>query len=258
MTVSASARQLLVTPSHQTWHAHACHASPARHSEVMSLSTAIRHFQEQRKVYGTGAALHDVQVRSISKVMPLQILRGMTAVLSDVDPRMFDATGYQTRFATREELLRAVEDPEIAAEMSREFVEAALAKGDEAYAIFEGEKLVSMGWYSNQPTDISDDLVLHFDPAWVYMYKGYTLVSHRGKRLHGIGMSLALRAYTERGSRGLISYVKSNNFSSLRSIARMGYRLFGDVYAVQAFGRVMTWATRGCAPYQFRLEKRPS
>jgi hypothetical protein len=115
---------------------------------------------------------------------------------------------------------------------------------------------VSIGWYSNKPTQVSDELVLHFDRAWMYMYKGYTLKSHRGKRLHGVGMSRALCAYSERGFRGLISYVNSTNFESLRSTERMGYRIFGDVYIAKAIGRAVTWSTPGCAAYKFRVERR--
>jgi hypothetical protein len=89
----------------------------------------------------------------------------------------------------------------------------------------------------------------------MYMYKGYTLKSHRGKRLHGIGMCRALYAYTEQGYRGLISYVKSTNFESLRSTQRMGYRIFGDVYIAETI-RPLSWATPGCAAYKFRVEKR--
>jgi hypothetical protein len=117
--------------------------------------------------------------------------------------------------------------------------------------------VAAFGWYSNQPTAIGGDLVLRFDPSWVYMYKGYTLPTYRGKRLHGVGMTLALRAYTGRGARGLISYVKSSNFQSLRSTEKMGFRIFGDIYVLRALGRVLTWATPGCQPYRFQLDWSP-
>jgi hypothetical protein len=220
----------------------------------MKLPSAVKRVRENAAAFGAAAALHDVQLKAVNRLVPVQILKGMTCVLGDVDPRMFEARGFQTRFASREELLRAASDPEVAAEMDAAFVQDALTRGDDCFGIFDGERLASFGWYSNQPTAIAGDLCLHFDPSWVYMYKGYTLKDYRGKRLHGVGMSLALRAYTGRGARGLISYVKSNNFQSLRSIHRMGYRMFGDVYAVRAVGRVFTWASPGCQPYGFRLQ----
>jgi hypothetical protein len=218
---------------------------------AMNLSHAFRQVVDNAKSFGTYAAIHDLQQRAVNRVVPFQILKGMTAVLPDINPGLFETGGFVARFATKGELLDKA-TPEY--EMTREMIEAALHKGDQCFAIFDGDRLASFGWYSNQPTNISEELVLHFDPAWVYMYKGFTHPDYRGKRLHGIGMSLALRSYTDGGSRGLISYVNSNNFQSLRSIERMGYRIFGDIYLARLLGRPVTWATPGCKPYGFRLE----
>jgi hypothetical protein len=217
----------------------------------MNLARVFRHTVDNAKAFGTTAALHDLQQRALNRIVPFQILKGMTAVLPDINPKLFDPGSFTARFARREEVLGHC-SPEF--EMSADFAREALDKGDECFGIFDGDRMASFGWYSNKPTHISDGMVLHFHPAWVYMYKGFTHPDHRGKRLHGIGMSLALHSYTERGSRGLISYVKSNNFQSLRSIERMGYRIFGDIYLARVMGRAVTWSTPGCRPYGFRLE----
>lgn len=219
----------------------------------MDVISVVRKLGEDARQFGLGAAMHEVQCGALNKVIDFKILRGMTAVLDDIAPDLLTAPGYQARFASRDELLAAAATPEVAAEMTPAFVDRALAKGDECYALFDGDRLVSFGWYSNAPTRVSADLVLHFDPAWIYMYKGYTLKDYRGQRLHGIGMSLTLEAYTGRGRRGLISYVKSTNYRSLRSIARMGYRIFGDVYVARLRDRTWTWASPGCTRYQFEV-----
>jgi hypothetical protein len=199
--------------------------------------------------FGRRAALHDLEHRLVNRLVPFQVLKGMTATVDEIDRTLLDAGRLEARFATHDELSAAMAVPEIAEEMTGDFIEQALARGDECFGIFDGPQLVSLGWYSNQPTRLSEALTLHFDRAWMYMYKGYTLRSHRGKRLHGIGMTNALYAYTRRGSRGLISYVRSTNFQSLRSTERMGYRIFGAIYIA---GR-RTWATPGCATYDFRV-----
>jgi RimJ/RimL family protein N-acetyltransferase len=138
--------------------------------------------------------------------------------------------------------------------MSREFAEDALDRGDRCFSLFDGARMVSFGWYARQPTLISSGLLLHFDPAWVYMYRGYTLPAYRGQRLHGTGMALALREHARRGARGLITYVRSTNFASLRSVERMGYRGFGELYLARVLGRVETWTSPGCAEHGFHLE----
>jgi hypothetical protein len=211
---------------------------------------------EVAKNFGRRAAVHDLQQRLVNRLVPFQVLKGMTATVDEIDQSLLDAGGLQTRFVTRAELRAAASVAEVADEMSLDFIDEAIAHGDECFGIFDGRELVSFGWYSNQPTQISDSLTLCFDRAWMYMYKGYTLRSHRGKRLHGIGMSLALHAYTQRGSRGLISYVRSTNFQSLRSTERMGYHIFGEIYIAEPAGRPLIWATPGCAAYDFRVERR--
>jgi len=209
---------------------------------------------EVAKHFGRRAALHDLQHRLVNRLVPFQVLEGMTATVDEIDRSLLDAGGLEPRFATRAELLAATAIPEIAEEMTVDFIEQAMTRGDECFGIFDGPRLVSLGWYSNQPTQLSDTLTLHFDRAWMYMYKGYTLRSHRGKRLHGIGMTNAAFAYTRRGSRGLISYVRSTNFQSLRSTERMGYRIFGEIYIAEAMGRPLIWASPGCAAFGFRVE----
>lgn len=218
----------------------------------MNLTRAIRHVRQSAKAFGPSAAAHDLAYRGMNRVTPFQILRGMTAIPADLNPELLIVPqGFESRFASKVSLLEAAEEQY---EMSADFVESALAKGDDCLAIYDHDRLASFGWYSSQPTRISDQLVLHFDPSWVYMYKGFTHPDYRGKRLHGIGMALAAQSYAKRGFRGLISYVASNNFQSLRSVERMGYRTFGDIYVAGAPGHSLIWATPGCRRHDFHLE----
>src|SRR5438128_3428530 len=98
-------------------------------------------------------------------MLPIRILLGMTAMLDDVDRTLFDTGEFAVRVAAADELRAAAGDPGWAAEMPRSFVDRALARGDECAGIFDGKRLVSIGWYSRTPTPISSSLVLHFDPA---------------------------------------------------------------------------------------------
>jgi hypothetical protein len=231
--------------------------STPKHSRLLAPFHAIAsRTREVAKSFGRRAAAHELGNRIVNRVVPFQVLKGMTATADGIDKSLLDAGELRSRFVARDELCAAAAVPEVAEEMSGGFIDEATGRGDECFGIFDGSQLVSFGWYSNQPTPISDQLALHFDRAWMYMYKGYTLRSHRGKRLHGIGMSQALFAYAKRGARGLISYVRSTNFQSLRSTERMGYQIFGEVYVAEAMGRPLTWATRGCAEYDFRVERR--
>jgi hypothetical protein len=140
--------------------------------------------------------------------------------------------------------------------MTSEFVTDALSKGDRCLGILDGGTLVAYTWYSHLPTRIFPaDLVLHFDESYVYLYKAFTRTPYRGRRLHGIGKTLALQEYLSLGFRGLLSAVEYLNFSSLKSVKRIGGRLFGSIYVSGAFGHYLVYRSRGCRRFGFRLER---
>ena len=221
----------------------------------MGVQRLLNEFKATAATHGAAAALHDFAVQCANRVGDVQILKGMTAALRDVtDPAFFEAPGYECRFATADELMPYAETGEH--EFSIAFVRRAFGRGDRCYAIFDEGGLASHGWYSNAPTPVDAHFDLHYDPAYTYMYKGFTAPAHRGRRLHAIGMCRALREATHEGKRGLVSYVHSHNFASLRSTHRMGYRIFGTVVAVRKGPLAFVHASRGCDPYAFRLVRR--
>ena len=219
----------------------------------MGIGKAVGYIRDRVNKYGVSATLHDLQCRLVNQLVQFHILRGMTVRVQDVrDRSLFEARGFEARFVGEEELWKYAR--ERAHEITAEFLGSALARGDRCYALFDGETLAAYGWYSDLRTPLDEHFVLHFGSGWTYMYKGYTMAAYRGKRLHAVGMCGALRALTDEGRKGLISCVASNNFASLHSVTRMGYRIFGDVYLLRAAGRSFSYATRGCHPYGFWVE----
>lgn len=213
---------------------------------------AVDYLSDTARQYGIGAVLHDLQCRLLNKLAYFEVLKGMTVRVENVrDPGLFDAHGYQCRFADAAELQRLAQDD--AHQISPDFLRHALARGDRCYALFDGARLAAYGWYTDRPAPLDEHFALYFDPGWTYMYKGYTLPAWRGQRLHAVGMCRALRALTDEGRNGLISCVASNNFASLQSVTRMGYRIFGQAYLLRAAGWSMTYATAGCRAYRFRV-----
>ena len=204
--------------------------------------------------FGFARELHDLVVKGINLFAVFKILRAVT--IGCVKPELTKCPDpYRPSFLSAKQLREFALDRKNG--MSERFVEEALSKGDECYGIFDGDRLASYGWYSFRPTRIDPpDLVLCFDPEYVYMYKGFTHVRYRGQRLHAIGMTLALKHYLERGYKGLVSYVESNNFDSLKSVSRMGYEEFGSIYLMRAFGRYFTHVSPGCERFGFAVEER--
>jgi hypothetical protein len=140
-------------------------------------------------------------------------------------------------------------------ELSTTFLDEAFAKGDECFGIVVGNRLAAYGWYAFGATRIHPrDLVLRVSNRYVYMYKGFTHPSHRGRRLYTIGMNLALAHYLGRGFAGMASYVESNNFRALQSTRRMGFATLGTVALLRIFGLYVTCASPGCRKLGLRIE----
>jgi hypothetical protein len=200
--------------------------------------------------HGPRATLHLACIRLVNLVLPFKILRGMYA--SRVEPALL-ACPYRPAFLPAKALADFAQDP--ATELSLQFLDEALGAGDECYAICDGKELAAYGWYSTRPTPAaSPELLLHFAPGYVYMYKGFTLPRYRGQQLHAIGKTRALRHYLSKGYDGMLSHVESTNFDSLKSAARMGAEMFGSIYVVRIFGRHFAFSSPGCRRFDFRIE----
>jgi hypothetical protein len=202
-------------------------------------------------MYGVRRALYSAALKVINMVVLYKILR--CVCVDCVDPDFLQYPGNLTvGFLSEPMIRRFAADDENG--MSRAFVEEALAKGDECYGILSQNTLVSYGWYSKQPTRIDPpELLLEYSKDYIYMYKGYTRIDSRGQRLHGIGMTLALQHYISNGRKGIVSYIEADNFASLNSSLRMGYRIFGSIYIVRVLGASLSYRTSGCRKFDFRV-----
>lgn len=214
----------------------------------------IKYVRDTVTRYGVQAAATNIAYRAACKVIDVTILKGVSLTNNSLDRTYVEEdAGYRWRFLDGDTLRRAVRRRGAALEMDEAFLDDALARGDRCYGALDGDTIAAYGWYSTIPTPITDDMILHFDSAYAYMYKGYTLREYRGKRLHGIGMARAMDAYVREGRRGLVSVVDAANFASLRSCYRLGYRSFGQLVYARIAGRYFTYATGGCEEYSFYL-----
>jgi hypothetical protein len=217
------------------------------------MSTTSARIREDLKQYGLTKTVADVALRVANRAMFLTVLKCVT--IETPHPEFLHCDGnYRGRFLEPDLLRKFSPLPEY--ELSRSFLDRALAKGDECYGFLDGDVLAAYGWYSRTPTETDwRDVVIHFDDEHIYMYKGFTHPKHRGKRLHAVGMSRALEAYVAKGYKGIVSYVEWNNFASLKSCYRMGYTDFGTVYVARLASNYFLHCDAGCSRYGFHLAK---
>jgi hypothetical protein len=99
----------------------------------------------------------------------------------------------------------------------------------------------------------TDELEITFPSGCAYLCATFTHPDYRGRQFNSIGVGLASKEYLTRGLRPLFAYVESNNFSSLRSLHRIGWKRVGTIYVLRMWGRYLILSGRGCKNYGFRV-----
>jgi hypothetical protein len=205
------------------------------------------------KEYGPCQVAEGITLRSVNRVMFLKVLHCLKV---DTVSQEFLAppTGYRGAFLEYAQLRKLTNSPEW--ELSEDFLKDAFAKGDRCYGFTRNGELAAYQWYATAPTQTDwRGMVANFNSDYVYMYKGFTHPKHRGHRLYPVGVTTVLAEYMKQGCRGFLSIVESNNFASLKSCRRMGYRDVGKILIAALFDRCLLKADPSCETYGLRLTK---
>ncbi len=178
----------------------------------------------------------------------------MTLTLDSVDPLYLKPHQKYPGEIVADNAITTLISPE--SDISSEFIESAMQRGDWACAFWDGQRLASTGWYSNGLVPIDKHFSIRFSNDSTYMYKGFTHPDYRGERLHANGMACALAAGAKAGKFGLISYVEGDNFASLRSCKRLGYRIFGSYWLFGIFGHHFAFKSPACRRFDVDVQVR--
>ena len=165
-----------------------------------------------------------------NQVVKLSIFDCFRLRPEDINTELAKAVGgYECRFLKPDEAnhLFCQLDSELATSLHE-----ALARGDKAYVILDGERLASIGLYAQAPSPILSDLTVHFDPPSRYMYRGYTQPAYRGQRLHALGILRAALDLFEIQVPQLVTVCDRTNYPATISVHRMGWQLCGALYRV--------------------------
>jgi hypothetical protein len=178
----------------------------------------------------------------------VKIMRIMTLELGHANPLFLgEAPGFTSGYLDREDCRKLAADPIY--QMPDSFVDQAFAAGDTCYGFLRNGVLAGYGWHSNTPPPHDDRLMLHYSGVYLYGYKAFTLPEFRGQQLFAYGTMAVLKDHVERGYTGIIGMVEAQNYNSLRSLDRMGFKTFGTIFVVRLFGRYFIRATKGCAKH---------
>jgi hypothetical protein len=188
--------------------------------------SALDEIRDELRRYGALRAAVGLGLRAVNRVVTLRPILFMRLRLEDLDPSALQPESpLECRFLTRAEIEHYAADP--ANRMPRKFLDRALAKGDECFAMLDGETLASFCWCTTRPTQLGLRARIHFDPKWVYRYHAHTRPEYRGLRLNSLGTARTILIYAERGHLGLMALLEFRNWAIRKACYRVGYRNLG-------------------------------
>ena len=198
---------------------------------IKSLHSKVSKANEIRRQFGIKAMLqHGIDTVG-GKLFGFEALTLVWLPVDEMKITLDLPDDTQMRFLTPAEVEMFSQDP------ANEFVESHVAKAhagtDLCFAALVDGRLASYGWYTlGRAFSIGDhDMLMRGPSNAAYMHSGFTHPDFRGRRLHGIGMGRALQALSERGVDALLSDVNWSNHASLKSCARLGYQMPGNLYS---------------------------
>lgn len=216
----------------------------------------LRYYRDSVLRHGLGPTLCHAAYRAANHLTEVAVWDALVITPDMLDERSLPRSDrVRGRMVEAAEMRPYVRDPEN--RLTDRFIDEAAARGDRCYVLFDGDTIANYGWYSSRPmrlTEVRAAPLLHFDPSYAYMYHTFTRPEHRGRRLNAVGIAAALEECSRAGLSGLLAYVVSSNFASLKSCERLGFQTFGHLI-ILTVGVHQVWrVTPGCKKYGFRVE----
>lgn len=216
--------------------AHAGRETPARRrneAKVMKFANLLSDYRR----WGLARAFFIRVMSGLDRYAGLHLYRVFVRPLTRSHPPMDAHPRISISMARPEELYKAAEDPDL--DLAAEFVTDALARGDRAFAAFDGEDLVAYTWRTSTAAPHADGLWVKVVAPYCYGYKAFTRESHRGRHLSG-AMSFFSDAYgLERGSTTHVGFVELSNYASLAVEKTKRTQAAGYVGYANCFGRII-------------------
>jgi hypothetical protein len=215
----------------------------------MTINSVIGTVRMDLRHFGVARTLYDVFVRLLNQLVFFKVLKVISAPKITLKDRL--PKGFLFREMSLDEFRAFSKDPEY--EIGPILIEELCRNGNKCFGLFDSDgALANYVLMYVSSAHMNKDLEVSFDEGYAYLCMTFTHPRYRGLHLSSVGVGLAAQRFLDMGY-GLLAYVESHNFSSLRSLSRIGWREVGSVFVVRCLGRYFIHATSGCKPYGFRL-----
>ncbi len=146
--------------------------------------------------------------------------------------------GYEGRFLDRADVAKFAGQLEEA--LVRD-LDAAAGRGDEIYAVFDGDRVANIACHAVRPAPLMKDLEVGFEPPSIYTHRNFTPVPYRGRKLHAVGILRAADELFDRDIPQILCVCEMTNYPALISLQRMGWQPSGRLWRT----RVGMWNRLG-------------
>ena len=125
-------------------------------------------------------------------------------------------------------------------ELTIDFLIESTQRGDRCAAIYKNQALVGYGFFTKKsPVDIDANWKFVFPQNHVYIFKIFIYPTERG---HGLNSALLDRMIGFSGHKdSWVAFIFSNNFSSLSSFQRMGFKVVGATRVLKIGRKNFLW-----------------
>jgi hypothetical protein len=207
--------------------------------------------------FGGWRAIYGVALDALEKAIDLHVfLVNRSPHVADQEVPAEVAQAFEFRPLTPEEVWRFAQDPDV--EMTPEFADASLARGDYCFGVLQGDQLAAYDWRGlGLPVPLNEDLDVHYAyPGQVYGYAMYTRPAYRGLRLQFYNVHCADTRLLADGHTHTIGYVALQNFASIRNLSRLRDQVFvGWAGYLRIRGRYLTFRSPGARRYGFKIAR---
>lgn len=219
----------------------------------MTIKSAIETVWLNLKHFGVTRTVYVVALRALNLFLFFKILKVVRLSKSSTVETL--PTKLDFREISVEEFRRISEDGEykIGPIPLREIAQG----GNVCFGLFDNGVLANYLLMYATSAQMTEDLEIHFDSHYGYLCNTFTHPNYRGLHLNSIAVGMGAKEFLARGFRGLLAYVESDNFSSLKSLYRIGWKDVGTIYILRVFGCYFIRASSGCAPYGFHVRVVP-
>lgn len=156
-----------------------------------------------------------------------------------------------------EALLEHCDDPGL--DLSRRFIEGALARGELCFGVLDGDRLVAYHWHAVEIAPLDPEIEIGMRASHTYGYKMFTHPAYRGQRLQLHCIRYADDVLVRRGYTHAMGYVRYTNASSRRLLGRTAdMEWVGWTGRITLLGHAFVLRTLGARRYGYSCTRVPA